>query len=430
MAETILFDNFRQSGTELEEFATSTKYMADITKSRVIRGRDVTFLSLYQGSDEKYLKEGCATFYILSDEYVKNFSFEFPKFYLAPISYDKISEELVEELKKTTGLACKIGDDYYAVSSFAMHTLTQRGNVGGDMFVQKNGFIRDLHLADVIFSCNDNCHFVIREENGFKKIFASLGAYFAPVPQTVLTSIIDEINTDGTMGKPVVRRWNIQHDFTEIYVEFPEAAEDFKRTYKLDKDIVPGCYICTSDIGFSSIIVRGTYSFGGSSYVVTDEVAFKHTKNVTSKNIVAKVDVDIFAKIRKLPETLIELIGIEVTDYSKIDISTEAGGIVNTEAMRSIYDYILRAVEKSNRTALFGEKRLNELLNCLVDEINSSIPYTMYDIAMIMLNLADRIVGFNDTVRLQKALAKVPYMLLKCEPYSPSEDEGSITLLP
>ena len=437
----MIMDRYRAQGSSYDDYQSVTGEMAGITKDLVVHGNDIQFLSLCEIPELEV--EGKLNFYVLNQEYIRKMMEEGKRLMMGRVSRDEIPEPVLDELRRTTGLIAMIGEDKYIVSDIAIPTLTIRASVSGDMTISRQNLIRNLHLADAIFTKNEKIHLVYREidyvnEDGstvkVRKIFAGLGKVFQPVAQTILEKTVDLIASTGEMGKPEIREWNVDHRFTDLYIEFPKCASEFQELYELPDAIIPGLFLCTSDVGASSVIVRGVYSSPKRrGYVITDEVAIKHTSEVSPSSILEKVDSGVFQNMRKLPEALAELIGKSVIDYSKADLTTEEGRESNFQAVLDVVEKTLDKLTKKLRKTVLPKKRQDQLLTCLRDEINSSIPYTLYDIAITFLEMSDRISGLDDVSlnELRKVFANAPYVLKDSKLIRfAAEEEAGIYLLP
>ena len=426
-------DNYREAGDTFEEFKRVNREITDITMDKVVYGSNITFLSLCEVPEVQM--EGKVIFYILNGEYIRNFLESGRRLVVGRVSKNEIPDELLNELRNTTGLMAIIGDDKYIVSDIAIPTLTIRASVSGNLTINRQNLIRNLHLADAILSKNEKIHIVYREvevptEDGgmitIRKILAGLGSAYQMVPQTIITKTAEKLKSESVLGDMEVRDWSIDHIFTDLHVEFPDAAKDFQAMYKLPEAITPGVFLCTSDVGKSSVIARGVYRLKG-SYVITDEVMIKHTGDITPESVTEKIDEEIFTNIRKLPEALSELIGRDIIDYSKVDLSSETGAAKNHEAVLDTLESTLKKVLKS----VLPVKRQVALLECLVDEIDSSRPYTLYDIATTFMSIPDRVEGIDEVTLtdVRKACAKTPFILIDKKSIK-KEEEAEIVLLP
>jgi hypothetical protein len=430
-----LLDTYEVSGTDYEEFKTQNQKMADMTKNLPVRGASCLFLSLFELPE--FQDKGKVSFRAFGEEHITDFLLNRKEFPTAIISEKQIGEELLNELRKGTQLVINADSDNYIVSSFANTTLCQRSGVKGDTTATRQNVIRNLHYADGIISRNEVVNFVYREINTgkttasgkpliVKKIFSAMGSQFKPVPQTILSDIVETVTDEAIMGKTVTRCWKINHEYSDIYIEFPDMAEEFQEVYNLPDRMVPGILLSTSDIGNSSIIAKGVLS-RGASYVITDEVSVQHKGDVEKQDVIEKINEKIFPNVRLLPETLGRLIGLSVLDYDKVDLSTDEGCEKNIEAVGNIIEDVAEKTLKQH----LGVKRLKALTSCLKDEINSSIPYTLYDIAVTYMGIADRLEGIEKTTldEVRTACAGVPYLLEKKHTWKKKNDEDNLILL-
>lgn len=428
---SILMDKYNVHGNELEMLRKTNEELEAKTKELVVKGYQMDFYSYCPLPSLQ--EEGKQTFYILRQEYIKGF-LEGDRIHIGKFKNDIFgNDEILNELKETSGLVIVIDKTPYIVSQLALPTFTLRAEVKGDMTIQRNNLIRDLHLADAIYDKNENIHLVYREEevNGVmvRKIFAGLGNAYKLVPQTIITKAIDKIAEAGTVGEPKLSFFEADHLYTTAELILPEIGESLAEEYKLKGSIMPGLYLSTSDVGASSVIIRGIYK-KGSSTVITDEVMMKHAGNkITPESILAEADENIFAGIRKLPEVLSELIGREVTDYSKLDLTIPDHCEKNFKA---VYDILKKEINRVGKEAKLSGKKKQQLLECMADEINSELHYTLYDIAVDFMGVPSRVTGLDrDTVvRLQKACGQTPFKLSKSVAVFAGAEDEDVVLTP
>lgn len=428
MVDNIL-NKFKVTGKDMPSFKAENEAMEERTKELIVRGSDIMFLSLCDVPKEQ--KEGKVTFYKLTPETVAAF-LAGDKLHTVHVDVTRFgAPEIVEEMKKTSKLCMLTNKQFFVVSDLALPTFTLRAEVKGDMTILRSNVIRDLHLADAIFEKNENIHLVYRTEvtggTTVKKVFAGLGNAYKLIPQTIITKSIEQLSDGGVLGRVEMSSYEIDHLYTTATVTLPEVGEEIAEELKLkDKNIIPGLYLSTSDVGASSVIIRGIYTHG-SRKVITDEVMIKHAGDITAERILKDADADIFSKLRKLPEALAQLMGIEATDYSVLDLTDEKDAAKNMAAVSKIIKDELKYVCKE---AKVSAKKRDQLLACMTDEINTSIHYTLYDIAIDFMGVPDRLEGLDrDTItRLRKACGQVPYRLTK-KGVAVEKDEA-IVLLP
>lgn len=402
-----LLNNWCVTGRDLNDFKKEVDNLVNSTKSITSNNEAITLLSRCRC---KEAPAGSNLYYVLNriylDKYLNGDGLK-----LGAIANSVFSDELFEEMDTTTGLCAIIENEKFLIGNNALATLTMRAGVGGEVTVARNNVIRDTHFADALTSITDATKFIYREdEAGNKKIFACMSKGYNEIPMSILYHAIDKVADEDIMGKMEVNHWEISHNFTDIYVEFPEAAQDFMDTYGLTEKIIPGLFLCTSDTGASSVIVRGTYRYKNRC-VITDEVARKHSGTITAEELLDMINNQVFTKFRLLPEKLADLIGQTVVDYSKIDLSSIGGQETNRASVATL----IKTLVNSDLKELKGQKRRAELIECMVSEINPTIPYTMYDIAMMFMWLPDRLNGLDKATmaNVAKACAKVPFEIEK-----------------
>lgn len=419
-----LKDEFSLVGTEEEAFKNGLEEITSMTKDFVAKASDVTFLSLCK--IPKYQKEGRLAFYILSEDNLEHFRLLGDGLHCQSIQEERLEKGLVEELKEKDEMLALVHGNLYFVSNLAISTLMGRTGVTGDTTVARPNIFRDMHLADAAYSRNDNIHFVYREIGKMRKVFACLGGAYKLVPQTILLEILDRFRTEGMVGKIEVHDWSIDHAWTRIYLDFPDMANDFATMYKLPEKVIPGLLLQTSDLGLCSVTVRSTYRIGR-SYVTADEVTQKHTLGANAEEIKKRVDDEIFSAIRKLPEALMELLG----RYTYGSATTNLNNHLHANENRLATEQVIRYVMKRVIQPILSAKHATPLLESLILELNPEAHYTLYDIAILFMGLADRLSGVPKTTteRLRKACGTVPFLLLEY-PKTPVLEEKEIFLLP
>lgn len=152
--------------------------------------------------------------------------------------------------------------------------------------------------------------------------------------------------------------------------------------------------------------------------------------NAQVEEIKDRVDKEIFTGIRKLPECLMRLLGKYAYGDETLDFSNKALADKNAKATAELYRRITRDVLQP----VLAKKHCAPLLEAMVLEINPEAHYTLYDVAMTFMGLADRLTGVSKITRdkLRKACADVPFVLESyvCTSSKHLTDIEDITLLP
>lgn len=384
-----LLDTYSLTGTEKADFEKAVKEMAEVTKTMTINTEMIQSLSVC--NLKEFENEDTQAFYMLGNLQLDKLM-SGGKMQVGRVYKSSFGEDILNEMKNSTNLCFLIDKEKYPVSSLALLTLTARAGVTGESTFNRQNLIRNMHIADTL-QRGGKTTIVYREENGVKKIFAVMGRAYNYIPQTILLDIITLIDKDKKLGISSPVCWGISHSITSYMETFPEAAEDFERTYGI-KDKTPGIIIETSDIGYCSVTVKSVLKTKG-SYVVMDEIKFQHTPKTTPERIITAIDKDIFDKIRNLPECLMTLMGISLNYDEAVKITK-------------------KAIDGIPRKCL-SKERTKELKACIIEEYSPEISYTLYDVADKFIELPGRIHGLDNTTitELRKICGKIPYQLEK-----------------
>ncbi|WP_027438679.1 hypothetical protein [Lachnospira multipara] len=404
-----LNDDFKISGTTYESFAEAIKNMTDVTHVKKVRNFNIEMLSAINGDS----KDNIQFFFGLGQDSIEFFEKNYMLNKKYGVDVKNFGNDLVNELINTTQLMFYLPNERekFIVSNWSMPSLTARASITGTNSVGMHGIIRNMHLAKglLVDKAEEYSNIVYREVDGVKKIFAVMSHYYQHIPQTLLCEIIEKIISQNKMGRMEVREWNMSHDFTNVYLEFPDLTVDFPNSKMNSKELVPGILLATSDIGVSSIIVKTTYR-KGRSILIDKEINFVHKTKNDAATILERIDDEIFAEIRKLPETLISLIGKHILDYTKMDLTTEKDKFINREKITAIIDKLY----SSDFKKVLKKTNYDTLKECIDNEIHSDLEYTAFDIADIFMSMPERISGVNRYVLadLQTLCGKIPYRVM------------------
>lgn len=425
--EITLHDNWFATGSSLDEFKDLIEKLNQMTKFVKVEANNLCFYykldSPTRGAyrvllvmpDELYVYEQRLAEYKMSPEPEAQ---EPPIPLNGIISERKVNVELANETFASTGFIVGCNDSYspFYMSKNSMVTLCARAGITIEQ--GRRSMYLTQALCEALGEKNAKMKMVIREVQGdgriHQKAFAFLSDAYTPIPMDTLPKVLDRILEDKKMGETKVKEWYVDHTFTAIRIEFPDAGEEFSDISGIPDRVIPGLSIMTSDTGSSSFIVRGTYRVSGSGrHVTVDEYAHKHTGKVTPEAVLDACDKDIFQKFRNLPEALADKMGkIIGSDKKTIEKAYKKG----------MHELGLRKA--------MGVRRAKEMVEQLVAELDPSAVYSEYDIAMTFLGLADRIDGVSKTVleRIAKACGKAPFISYGAE--KAAEEEEEIVLLP
>ena len=455
---TSLMEDWEKSGTDLKQFRALVEEMARATSCKCIKTAGLRIYSLAQ---ESVMVKGNEAYrvYVLGNDSgerlmglitgdSKGFRYGF-------IQKDKCNQVLADRCFKEVGflLADESKIPFY-VADEAIHSIGIRLGLTGGLLL-KPSLERDLLLQKGFNEADKSVKLMYRSlpnpstGNVDTKLFYMASDKYLPIPLTIIPDVIDMITQDAALGKTECRYWHVTQTFAEAYLEFPDAASDFQEIGKahgreISSEIIPGLYLCSSDTGDSSVIVRSTFREGRSKYyVVENEYQKVHIgakrgqtdiKSATVADMMAAIDTKMFAQVRKLPDALAKKIAIDIGDS---DLSTTDGQAANYDAIAAAIEHGMEALKLQD---ILGKRRASQLVALMAAEFDPAIRCTEYDIAMSFLTLSDRIMQTdyldeNRMVLIAKACANAPYIdyaahIPKSDPLDDEEDDEEIILLP
>jgi hypothetical protein len=406
MGKEMLLNNFAAKGTDVSEFHTKLKELADMTTTVVVSAKELALLSQKEATDTTNLW----FYHLVPDDIWQYNSAGVPYLKVRKISRDALvkmgASELLAEYENDTSLMMMINEHLYFTSDTLPLTLSMRSGVAGpDSYIPS--VERDIHFAKGL-NKDEGVTAVIRYVGGLRKIIATLTSKYTYEPQTMLTDIYNTIVKDGTLGKVECYKWSIDQHLAEIYIEFPEKAEEISALYDLDDKLIPGLYLAKSDAGECSITVRATWRVGA-SITTQSELKRKHIGNVDEEKILEDVKTTIFDKYTILPETLCDLISQNITDPSwKTSLRKKE---FENRNLSTVCEVIKNVFKELEMVKTIGKKHEKELYEQLCDEIDPSIEYTAYDIAMMIMSIPGHVSGLPAAYepKLAMACGKAPY---------------------
>jgi hypothetical protein len=314
--------------------------------------------------------------------------------------------EMMKEFSDNTKTLVLVDGVLYFVSNNLWNTLSMRSGVAGPSMYEPS-LARDIHVANRLNNPT-TLKAMVRTEAGRPKIFSVMSDRFKYVPNTCLGTIIDELD-DKTLGKMNCKKWEISQALSEIYVEFPDKADELCALYGIEDELVPGLYLAKSDIGECSVTVRGTWR-KGNSISVESEIRRRNTKNLDINKVIDDVKDEVFAKYTRLPDALCSLMMIDITD-SSLRATTKAEELeeANKEIIAEVFDNVF---EKIDLQGAIGKRRVTDIKKQLLESLDLTIDYTAYDICMLVMDLPEYLVGIpkSDVMPLQIACGKAPYV--------------------
>ena len=445
-----LRDCYSKEGADLEGFVAELSHLSDVTKIYTVRSKDITIASfMTQGTHSN----GAPVYIyrVLSPEAIEHFE---QTGYLGlpteqggtkpakPLSLAmrKDNEQLLSEESEQIHFHLMIAGSeeiprHMYVSETARDQLFRRVGLKGETSRMSKKLATDLAAASYLGDLNENVKLVVREiidssDAKVSKVFGYMSQKYQPINMMVIPRAVERLRESASLGKLEIAKWQVTQDFAEIWLEFPEAADDYTAAYGLPKRLVPGIHMYTSDNGNGSVTIEATNRIEAGLAIGEERVRRVHRGGVqqderlqelTETQIVNEVETEVLPKMTAFPMALVERLGVEIGDE---DLSKSLGRRRNKALVLRCIRAGLKALKLNE---VLGTARKKVLMEKLRTEIHGDIRYTEYDVAMILMSLGDRVhvTGRDLTMRIAKACGKaaaVPYYSLVLQEAAAGED--------
>ncbi len=209
-------------------------------------------------------------------------------------------------------------DEIFFVGATTFFTLFTRCGLS------KTPAVKSTYPSDRIFR-NSLMRSFISHEDGFvkilyrefrkdgyclKKVFGFFSNVYGMIPQhQIVEGTVEPISK--AMGGAAVKNFRISHEHTEMWLDFPEKAREFSATYQIKDNIIPMLCIRTSDVGTSSLIIRGGFRMDGKQwyeFLPGSYIFRQHTNRVDPAKLVQTASDVIFPEYVKVPERMVDLL--------------------------------------------------------------------------------------------------------------------------
>lgn len=401
--EKTLLDSWEATGTNYEEFKNLLTELTDCTNFVRVYPVEISVLSFEKVDEEK------GYFYELQP---CNTGAPQKKFRTRSLPIQKVLAKgdhqhlLNETFANTKVLFFSDGNVFFPAEKVLTKSLVQFGAGGSKMSTPS--YERDLYISS-LFKDAKKSTFVIREIAGVKKLVSILSAKYQALPQSALCEIVEALEFKNDFGKMETYKWKMNNWTSEIYVEFPEKAEEIQEMYGFKDKIIPGLWFKTSDTGDSSVKIYPTWRKNQS--IIFDELSSVkriHSGKVTLNDIINHVIAQAFKEYSRMPEALANLMTQSITDPS-LDFTKTRDVIKNKECIERV---IRNAFKELKIVKAIGKGYEMKLREQLCAEFSGSIRYTAYDIATAIMSLPERLEGVNPETKhnLESAVAGAPYI--------------------
>lgn len=253
------------------------------------------------------------------------------------------------------------GNIYFPMTKECTISLFNRVGLSGeslslDSFVTEDDetsyVTNKLNFLKNLLERNYGCKLMYREDDaGEKRGFHFFGGQGEHIPQYNIIEVIDAIKED--MGELTVK-YEIDSDYTRVWVEFPVISADFSADYK-KTDLIPGLYLETSDTSKCAFSVCGTIRQSKCCNVMyTKKVKKIHKGAFDAKKYKKEIEGSVFPEYRLYPQRFLDLALIDVTspdDYINEMFEQTSLGVVLGKQKKDVKEYLLKNIP-SPTTAL------------------------------------------------------------------------------
>lgn len=294
-----LYDTYRTSGNELQNFFAAIAELDDATEYLTVSSDAMHLLSLdvAKSNDEK----------IIAYQYSATGPVQARSIKISRLKAMGADEPLINEALSNNKLMLLIGNRVFFTSISILNTLSARTGISGNRFYEPTHG-RDAYIAETMRDHPFTTKLMYRNDSGnVNKVFAAFSGKYAPIPQKLLKTVIENLMDveDSSLGKAECKNWSVSHFLSEINIEFPDKAKDLAVLYGLPDNIVPGIYLATSDTGNCAITARETWSIRGAR---SCGQTYKrvHKGSIDAQGIIEDIQNTIFSRYTQVPGTSLQ----------------------------------------------------------------------------------------------------------------------------
>lgn len=253
-----LNDDFVIEGDDEESFVQMIKKVVDATKYIRVESRNIDLLSYCD--IPQLQEENKFSYYSINAEQIKKILSGY-KMPVGRIKKADIAEELWPEIESGKGMAAVVNMEKFIINEDAVHNIARFAGVQGQTTASRANVLRNMHIADGIYSKYCVCGLVYREVNGTRKVFSVTGSRHEPIQQDIFLKINNYLIKKESAE---LLSWHFDHDMTRVVYKM-ETVGDFSL----------GLEIATSDTGKYSFTVR-TLAIRNGGDIILDEAMFPH----------------------------------------------------------------------------------------------------------------------------------------------------------
>ena len=399
-------------GENLEDFREILDTIASITEEISVDVKELEIGSYIGLSVNSKTQKPVYRMRILSEDLIQRFerTGEVEKNTAGNTATFSIREDnraLYQEEMEETHIHLVKDKEHYFLSRKAFTQLLDKAKLGGFAMLTPS-LSRDVLVAKTLLDMKGNLKLIVRSLEGnddrgnslkINKVFGVLTQKYTRIEMQILYRAIDQLIKSCMLGKAEVASWLVTQDFAEVRVEFPEKADDYTAAYGLPQRLVPGIRLCSSDTGSSSVIIEPTYRISTSFAIGDERVKQIHSGKITEESILQDVQDQVLTKLQSFPEELAERLGIQVGNE---DLTNSIG---RRENKRLVLRCVRAGMKELKIFRILGKANKKLVLEKISSEIDDTLHYTEFDIALIIMGLAERIHTASRETKIQLAKA-------------------------
>lgn len=327
MLNNFLCSDFEERGNNLEKFfellkelddsfkfipVTDAKLLSPATSEDPVKtyfdGAEYAFNYLERGTTDK------SVFKILIDNLLDAAE-------SADVDFSPFIEELIE---KKDSLLSTGGKNFFVTES-TLKEFAKLCKLTGDALKEPSVW-RDEYLASLIKKRCEEYKKKRKSKTAFTAILATQAGVsrclsvrsgdYNPIPQTTLQTLFEDIMNRDDWGAVDCHGYIVDHNKSEVYLEFPEIASDLKAEYPNlpTFPFVPGIRIATGSTGLCSLQCQMTWRMVGNEATASIGVPVrqKHCNTYEKEAFTEAVHIYIWDRYGELPAKMSELYNVMI----------------------------------------------------------------------------------------------------------------------
>lgn len=386
-----LLDSWSASGTDLNEFKEIIQNVANSTYTVQVDTNQLTMMH-FLGWNAKV--EDRMNLSVHSEAQYLEGKIQKVALNIAKL---KSNAQFIEEVTTVAPLMMNLNHagyqkgDFYFTSGHLSRDLGARANLAGDAIYDATDD-RDSYIMSRYVKKPETATAVIRydDTNSIHKVFALASGNYCHIDQTILLDMIGRLEAD--LGKAECQAWKIDHFLTQIWLTFPENADDICETYGLPDKFIPGVLLETSDSGDCSLRAVAYWQHSSSirSRARIGLYERMHRGRFSSIDVLNTMPTKLMGKYMELPNRLAELLTIDIAEPDEV---------------------IAKILKMLNADKLIGKKRTKNLCDCLCSEVGSRTTMTAYELAVMFMDLPSRIsIDATCTESIENMAGRAPFV--------------------